>query len=190
MIFRSNAKFRENVSIIRKHVEWQGQLIYGEILEKSSELKGTNIKIDDILSSFDVVSLFTMILINETMKNLKTMNTYNPQSTFLCFQGENYEKTCGLARPTYLWRTSRKMGPRVMEELRKFIDHLNTQSNSLHRIHHGIRGKSFVTICLHHCKEKLMVIAHKVYMKKMHKDKYLHSNSHQHPDQNMGVLNT
>lgn len=40
------------------------------------KIKGTNIKIDDILPSFDVVSLFTMIPINEGMKVIEDMTDF------------------------------------------------------------------------------------------------------------------
>jgi hypothetical protein len=66
-----------------------------------------NIKLDtnDILVSFDVVSLFMKIPINEAWrlsirlqtKKLAKLVEICLKSTFFSFQGEIYEQTCGVA---------------------------------------------------------------------------------------------
>ena len=70
-----------------------------------NELKGIKLDPDDILVSFDVVSLYTRIPIKEALEVIYRLT--NPDtmhlveicltSTFFCFEDEFFEQTCGVA---------------------------------------------------------------------------------------------
>ena len=70
-----------------------------------NELKDINLDPDDILVSFDVVSLYTCIPIKEALEviyRLEDPDTVHLveiclTSTFFCFEGEFFEQTCGVS---------------------------------------------------------------------------------------------
>ena len=74
-----------------------------ELVSKMKEWKMSD---NDLLTSFDVVSLYTKIPINEAVEVIKKVS--NPEtthlveiclrSTYFCFQGEIYEQTKGVAK--------------------------------------------------------------------------------------------
>ena len=69
------------------------------------DLKRVNLEPEDILVSFDVVSLYTCIPINEAMAVINKLTDPDTAklvelcltSTFFSFEGEFYEQTCGVA---------------------------------------------------------------------------------------------
>ena len=78
------------------------------VMDSSSfviELKGINLDPDEKLVSFDVVSLYTNIPINEAIEVIKCIIDPDTArlveicltSTFFTFDGEFYEQTCGVA---------------------------------------------------------------------------------------------
>jgi hypothetical protein len=122
-----------------------------------------------MILSFDVVSLYTMIPIDEAVKVIKNL-TYPKttslvkiclRSTFFSFQGELYEQTCSVAMGSPLspivanlfmenfeqkslssaqkqpnWWVRYVDDTNVIleheeEELMKFVEHLNSQSNHI-----------------------------------------------------------
>ena len=142
------------------------------------------------------------------------------RSTFFGFQGELYEQTCGVAMGSPLSPIidnlfMEKFEPKALstthskpewwsryvedtffiwahgkEELEKFVHHLNKQSNSI---------KSTMEMGDSHClpfldtmiiRKQDRGISHKMYRKKTHTEQYLHTLSHHHPQQKMGVMNT
>ena len=69
------------------------------------ELKDIKLDPDDILVSFDVVSLYTCIPIKEALEVIYRLTDHDTPhlveicltSTFFCFKGEFFEHTCGVA---------------------------------------------------------------------------------------------
>lgn len=68
-------------------------------------IKNIKLEKNDLLVSFDVVSLFTKIPINEAVEVINEITDQETaklveiclKSTFFSFQGEIYEQTCGVA---------------------------------------------------------------------------------------------
>ncbi len=69
------------------------------------DLKRIKLEPEDILVSFDVISLYTCILINEAMEVINKLTDPDTTrlvelcltSTFFSFKGEFYEQTCGVS---------------------------------------------------------------------------------------------
>ena len=88
-----------------------------------NELKDIKLDPNDILVSFDVVSLYTCIPIKEALEVIYRLTDLDTAllveicltSTFLCFEGEFFEQTCGVAMgspfplllPISLWKISK-----------------------------------------------------------------------------------
>jgi len=178
--------------------------------------------------SFDVVSLFTKIPINEAVEVINEITDQETaklveiclKSTFFSFQGEIYEQTCGVAMRsplspviTNLFMESVEnkalassplkpklwirlvdhtfvIWPNGCENLDKFIDHLNNQSEYIKFIMEiEVDGSlPFLDVCL--TKKLDGSLAHQVCRKKTHIEQYLHAEFHHHSAQNLGVLNT
>jgi len=178
-----------------------------------NELKGIKLDPEDILLSFDVVSLYTCIPINEAMEVCLT-------STFFSFEGEFFEKTCGVAMGSplspvvanifmedfesralssahllpKLWRRfvddTNVIWSHGQEELDLFFDHLNRQSSAIKFTkEQEVNGcLPFLDILI--SKNFDGSLSRKVFQKKTHMEQYLHANSHHFPAQKLGVLNT
>ena len=191
------------------------------------KLKDIVIGPQDILVSFDVVSLFTNVPLQQALSHLQEIfsediiNLFRHSLTTTYFQWNQtfYEQKDGVAMGSPLSpvianfymekfeevaiRTAPKqpscwlryvddtfvIWSHGREELNKFLEHLN-------RVHPKIQftmeteenGKlPFLDVLVIKRDNRL---GHKVYRKKTHTDRYLHSDSNHHPKQKRGVINT
>jgi hypothetical protein len=191
-------------------------------------IKEEKIDSKDMLISFDVVSLFTKIPLNEAIQVIKEVA--DPQtarlaevclkSTFFSFQGEFFEQTSGVAMgsplspivanlymekfeknalETYPLKPSRwkryvddtnVIWPHGKEELDKFFEHLNGISEDIKFTMELEDNNSIPFLDVLITRKQDGTLGHKVFRKKTHTDSYLHAESHHHPSQKMGVLNT
>ena len=76
------------------------------------------------------------------------------------------------------------------EELNKFVDHLNSQNDSIKFTKEFEENNELPFLDTLVIRKQDGGIAHKVYRKKTHTEQYLHALSHHHPNQKLGVLNT
>jgi hypothetical protein len=181
-----------------------------------------------MLISFDVVSLFTKIPLNEAIQVINEVA--DPQtaklaevclkSTFFSFQGEFFEQTSGVAMgsplspivanlymekfekialETYPLKPSRwkryvddtnVKWPHGKEELDRFFEHLNGISENIKFTMELEENNSIPFLDVLMIRKQDGTLGHKVFRKKTHTDSYLHADSHHHPSQKMGVLNT
>jgi hypothetical protein len=191
-------------------------------------IKEEKIESKDILISFDVVSLFTKIPLNEAIQVINEVA--DPQtarlievclkSTFFSFQGEFYEQTSGVAMGSPLspivanlymekfeknslesyhlkpsrWKRyvddTNVKWPHGKEELDKFFEHLNGISENIKFTMELEDNNSIPFLDVLMTRKQDGTLGHKVFRKKTHTDNYLHAESHHHPSQKMGVLNT
>jgi hypothetical protein len=191
-------------------------------------IKEEKIESKDILISFDMVSLFTKISLNEAIQVINEVA--DPQtsklaevclnSTFFSFQGEFFEQTSGVAMgsplspivanlymekfeknslETYPLKPSRwkryvddtnVKWPHGKEELDKFFEHLNGISENIKFTMELEENNSIPFLDILMTRKHNGTLGHKVFRKKTHTDSYLHADSHHHPSQKMGVLNT
>lgn len=76
------------------------------------------------------------------------------------------------------------------DKLDNFLKHINNQSNSI-KFTMEVEDNGtlpFLDILIKRNKDG--AISHQVYRKKTHTEHYLHANSHHHPAQKLGILNT
>jgi hypothetical protein len=191
-------------------------------------IKEEKIESKDMLISFDVVSLFTKIPLNEAIQVINEVA--DPQttklaevclkSTFFSFQGEFFEQTSGVAMgsplspivanlymekfekialETYPLKPSRwkryvddtnVKWPHGKEELDRFFEHLNGISENIKFTMELEENNSIPFLDVLMIRKQDGTLGHKVFRKKTHTDSYLHADSHHHPSQKMGVLNT
>ena len=76
------------------------------------------------------------------------------------------------------------------EELVKFVDHLNEQSNYIKFTMEMEESNCLPFLDTLIIRKEDRGISYKVYRKKTHTEQYLHALSHHHPQQNLGVMNT
>jgi hypothetical protein len=181
-----------------------------------------------MLISFDVVSLFTKIPLNEAIQAIKEVADPQTtklaevclQSTFFSFQGEFFEQTSRVAMgsplspivanlymekfeknslETYPLKPSRwkryvndtnVKWPHGEEELGRFFEHLNSISENIKFTMELEDNNSIPFLDILITRKQDGTLGHKVFRKKTHTDNYLHADSHHHPSQKMGVLNT
>jgi hypothetical protein len=191
-------------------------------------IKKEKIESKDMLISFDVVSLFTKIPLNEAIQVIKEVADPQTaklaevclQSTFFSFQGEFFEQTSGVAMgsplspivanlymekfeknalETYPLKPSRwkryvddtnVKWPHGEEELGRFFEHLNSISENIKFTMELEENNSIPFLDVLITRKQDGTLGHKVFRKKTHTDSYLHADSHHHPSQKMGVLNT
>jgi hypothetical protein len=193
-----------------------------------NKIKNIKVDKDDILVSFDVVSLFTKIPIDGAMnviRNITDPGTANLielclKSTFFSFQGDVYEQTCGVAmgsplspiianlfmedlennalnsspfKPKYWNRfvdDTFVIWPHGWDKLDEFVTHLNKQSDHIKFTMEVENNNSLPFLDVRVTKRPDGSLSHQVYRKKTHTEQYLHADSHHHPSQKLGVLNT
>jgi len=142
------------------------------------------------------------------------------KSTFFSFKDEIYEQTCSVAMGSplspiianlfmedfetrtiesfplkpKLWKRfvddTFIIWPHGKEKIIIFLQHLNNQSNSINFTMAMEENGSlpFLNILINRNQDG--TISYQVYRKKTHAEHYLHANSHHHPSQKFGVLNT
>lgn len=140
--------------------------------------------------------------------------------TFFSFKDEIYEQTCGVAMGSplspsianlfmehfetkaiessplkpKLWKRfvddTYVIWPHGKENLNKFLEHLNSQSNSIKFMMEVEENGCLPFLDILIKRNQDGTISHQVYRKKTHTEHYLHANSHHHPAQKLGVLNT
>ena len=76
------------------------------------------------------------------------------------------------------------------ENLNKFLTHLNNQSEHIKFTMEVQENNRLPFLDVLITKNEYGSLAHQVYRKKMHTDRYLHATSHHHPSQKLGILNT
>ena len=76
------------------------------------------------------------------------------------------------------------------DELGKFMDHLNKQSDSIKFTMELEESNCLPFLDTLIIRKQNGGVSHKVYRKKTHTEQYLHALSHHHPQQKMGVMNT
>jgi hypothetical protein len=76
------------------------------------------------------------------------------------------------------------------ENLTGFFDHLNNQSESIKFTMELEENISIPFLDILISKKDNGLLSHQVYRKINHTDHYLHANSHHHPTQKLGVINT
>ena len=76
------------------------------------------------------------------------------------------------------------------EELEKFVEHLNKQTESIKFMKEFEENNALPFLDTLLIRKQDGSISHKVYRKGTHTEQYLHALSHHHPNQKMGVLNT
>ena len=76
------------------------------------------------------------------------------------------------------------------ENLNKFLTHLNNQSEHIKFTMEVQENNRLPFLDVLITKNKDGSLAHQVYRKKTHTDRYLHATSHHHPSQKLGILNT
>ena len=76
------------------------------------------------------------------------------------------------------------------ENLNKFLTHLNNQSEHIKFTMDVQENNCLPFLDVLITKNEYGSLAHQVYRKKMHTDRYLHATSHHHPSQKLGTLNT
>jgi len=186
------------------------------------------LKPEDILISFDIVSLFTKIPLDEAIQVVKEVT--NPEttkltevclrSTFFSYQGEFYEQTSGVAigsplspivvnlfmenfekraldsyplKPTR-WKRfiddTNVLWLHGKEKLDKFFQHLNNISNDIKFTMELEENNSIPFLDVLINRKQDGSLGHTIYRKNTHTYNYLHSNSHHHPNQKLGVLKT
>jgi hypothetical protein len=193
-----------------------------------NKIKNIKVDKDDILVSFDVVSLFTKIPIDgaiNVIRNITDPGTANLielclKSTFFSFQGDVYEQTCGVAmgsplspiianlfmedlennalnsspfKPKYWNRfvdDTFVIWPHGWDKLDEFVTHLNKQSDHIKFTIEVENNNSLPFLDVRVTKRPDGSLSHQVYRKKTHIEQYLHADSHHHPSQKLGVLNT
>jgi hypothetical protein len=80
--------------------------------------------------------------------------------------------------------------PHGKKELDKFFEHLNGISEDIKFTMELEDNNSIPFLDILMTRKQDGTIEHKVFRKKTHTDSYLHAQSHHHPSQKMGVLNT
>jgi hypothetical protein len=80
--------------------------------------------------------------------------------------------------------------PHGKEILDRFKDHLNSQAESIKFTMEIEDNNSIPFLDILISKKNDGSLSHQVYRKKTHTDKYLHVESHHHPTQKLGVINT
>jgi hypothetical protein len=80
--------------------------------------------------------------------------------------------------------------PHGNEELNKFFKHLNEISKDITFIMKLEENESVPFLDVLVTRKQDKTLGHKVFIKKTHMDSYLHADSHHHPPQKIGVLNT
>jgi hypothetical protein len=142
------------------------------------------------------------------------------KSTFFSFQSDIYEQTCGVAmgsplspiianlfmedleskalisspfQPKYWNRfvdDTFVIWPHGYDKLNEFANHLNKQSSHIKFTMEVEDKGSLPFLDVKVTKRLDGSLAHQVYRKKTHTEQYLHVESHHHPAQKLGVLNT
>ena len=80
--------------------------------------------------------------------------------------------------------------PHGETELRKFFEHLNNRSEDIKFTMEEEDNGSIPFLDVLVTRKVDGTLGHKVFRKKMHTESYLHPDSHHHPSQKIGVLNT
>jgi hypothetical protein len=80
--------------------------------------------------------------------------------------------------------------PHGRESLNGLFNHLNSQSESIKFTMELEENNNIPFLDILISKKNNGVLSHQVYRKKTHTDQYLHANSHHHPAQKFGVINT
>jgi hypothetical protein len=80
--------------------------------------------------------------------------------------------------------------PHGKEELGRFFEHLNGISENIKFTMELEENNNIPFLDVLMTRKQDGTVGHKVFRKKTHTDSYLHANSHHHPSQKMGVLNT
>ena len=80
--------------------------------------------------------------------------------------------------------------PHGEDELRKFLTHLNNISPNIKFTMELEENRSIPFLDVLLTRKEDGTLGHEVFRKKTHTDSYLHADSHHHPSQKIGVLNT
>ena len=80
--------------------------------------------------------------------------------------------------------------PHGEEKLVEFTKHLNNQSKSIKFTIDKEENNCLPFLDVLTTKKQDGSLAHQVYRKKTHPDRYLHTESHHHPSQNIGIIKT
>jgi len=191
-------------------------------------IRNENLEHDDILVSFDVVSLFTKIPLDEAIQVIKEVADAGTaklaeiclRSTVFTFQGVFYEQTSGVAMGSPLSPIVANLYMEYFEkkalnsyplkpawwkrfvddtnikwthgkaELEKFFTHLNSISPDIKFTMELEENKSIPFLDVLIIRKEDGSLGHKVFRKATHTESYLHADSHHHPSQKFGVLNT
>lgn len=191
-------------------------------------IKNERLEHDDILVSFDVVSLFTKIPLDEAIQVIKDITDPGTaklaeiclRSTVFTFQGIFYEQTSGVAMGSPLSPIVANLYMEYFEkkaldsyplkpawwkrfvddtnikwthgkaELDKFFIHLNSISPEIKFTMELEEKKSIPFLDVLIMRKEDGSLGHKVFRKSTHIEGYLHADSHHHPAQKFGVLNT
>ena len=80
--------------------------------------------------------------------------------------------------------------PHGEEKLMDFTKHLNSQCESIQFTIEKEENNCLLFLDVLTTKKQDGSLAHQVYREKTHTDIYLHANSHHHPAQKIGIINT
>ena len=148
-------------------------------------MKNIEVNKDEILVSFDIVLLYTMIPIEEAidvinhMTDADTANLVRTclKSTYFSYQGNIYEQIHEVTMGSHLspvipniYMEHFKMKainsfPFTSDESKRYVDDIFAKwSNGINKLHDFLSRKD------------------------THTDKYLHANSHHHPAQKVGII--
>eukprot|EP00253_Pinus_taeda_P030797 PITA_30797 len=171
------------------------------------DLKRIKLEPEDILVSFDVVSLYTCIPINEAMEVINKLTDPDTAklvelcltSTFFSFEGEFYEQTCEVAMGYPLshvvanlfmedFESKALASSRLLPKLGK--DSLMTQFAAIKFTMEKEDKGCLLFLDVLISKNADGSFSHRVFRKKTHTEQYLHASSHHFPAQKLGVLST
>ena len=146
-----------------------------------------------MMVSFDVVSLFTQVPVEEALTIIQTkyklqehiveLTKHFLSNTYFTYEGQRYKQVQGAPMGSPL-------SPALANKLQEFLEHLNNLHAAIKIMMEREQQNQlpFLDVLLR--KKQDGRLAHTVYRKPTHTNRYVNEDSHHHPAQLHSVINT